>query len=70
MASYARFSKIKGDSGGISDGQTDIADFESKLTENTAAVIVQNPNFFGAIEEIQKIAELAHKNGFIGYCEL
>lgn len=63
LASYARFSKIKVTQAGISDGQTDIADFESKLTENTAAVIVQNPNFFGAIEEIQKIAELAHKNG-------
>ena len=39
-----------------------MADLEGKLTKNIAAVVVQTPNFFGIIEELQEIAELAHKN--------
>ena len=32
-------------------------------TPETAAVLIQSPNFFGTIEDVAAIAEIAHKNG-------
>ena len=37
------------------DGVTDLEQLEKELDENTAAVIVQYPNFFGQIEPFEKI---------------
>ncbi len=34
-----------------------------KLDDQTAAVIVQNPNFFGCIDDFTDLAEAAHKKG-------
>src|SRR5436189_2087461 len=34
----------------------------SKLDSNTAAVVVQSPNFFGTIERTHDVAEMAHKH--------
>ena len=37
---------------------------KEKLTDNVAAVLLMNPNFFGIVEEkAQEIADLAHENG-------
>ena len=44
-------------------GQIDLADLESKLSDEIAAVIVQSPNFFGAIEKTREAAQLAHRSG-------
>jgi glycine dehydrogenase subunit 1 len=44
-------------------GQIDFADLESKLDKQTACVIVQSPNFFGILEEVKKLADLAHAHG-------
>ena len=44
-------------------GGIDLADLESRLTNHTAAVIIQSPNFFGIIEQVNAAAELAHKFG-------
>jgi len=46
------------DSGGI-----DLADLESKIDKETAAVIIQSPNFFGIVENTRAAAEIAHKHG-------
>ena len=35
----------------------------SEITEATAAVIVQNPNYFGAIEDLEAIGKAAKENG-------
>ena len=44
-------------------GQLDLEDLEAKLDQETAAVIIQSPNFFGVIEQVQAAADLAHKRG-------
>jgi glycine cleavage system P protein (glycine dehydrogenase) subunit 1 len=44
------------------DGRLDLEKLASKLDENVAAVVVQSPNFFGTIEKIHDIAEIAHKH--------
>ncbi|WP_432358627.1 aminomethyl-transferring glycine dehydrogenase subunit GcvPA [Sporosarcina sp. UB5] len=45
------------------DGVTDISMLEELMDDNTAAVLVQYPNFFGQVEDIEKIGELAHEKG-------
>ena len=44
-------------------GRVDLEALASAVTEETAAVLVQSPNFFGIIEDIPAIAEIAHKKG-------
>ena len=44
-------------------GGIDLADLESRLNNQTAAVIIQSPNFLGVIEQVNAAAELAHKFG-------
>ena len=44
-------------------GQVDIAELESALSKETAVVVVQSPNFLGAIERFGEIAELVHRSG-------
>jgi glycine dehydrogenase subunit 1 len=44
-------------------GRVDLAALAAEITEETACVLVQSPNFFGVIEDIPAIAELAHAKG-------
>ncbi len=44
-------------------GRVQIADLEKSITSETAAVLIQSPNFFGTIEDVALIAGLAHKAG-------
>jgi len=45
------------------DGVTDMADAGNLLNEEFCALVVQNPNFFGSIEDIKALAETAHRTG-------
>jgi glycine dehydrogenase subunit 1 len=45
------------------DGRLDLAALEQIVTEKTACVLVQSPNFFGIVEDIPAIAEIVHKKG-------
>ena len=45
------------------DGRLDLAALEQRVSEETACVLVQSPNFFGVIEDIPAIAEIVHKKG-------
>ena len=45
------------------DGRVDLEALEQAVTDETACVLVQSPNFFGIIENIPAIAEIAHKKG-------
>ncbi len=44
-------------------GRIDLAALDAAVTDETAAVLVQSPNFFGIIEDIPAIAEIAHAKG-------
>ena len=44
-------------------GRIDLKALEQSVTDETAAVLVQSPNFFGVIEDIPAIADIAHKKG-------
>jgi glycine dehydrogenase subunit 1 len=44
-------------------GAADLTDLEKKISDTTAAVIVQSPNFFGVIEPVKALAEIAHRHG-------
>lgn len=45
------------------DGAIDVARVAEMINKETAAVVMQYPNFFGCIEDIERIAEVAHENG-------
>jgi glycine dehydrogenase subunit 1 len=42
-------------------GQVDAQGLESLVTPETAAVVIQSPNFFGTLERVATIAEIAHR---------
>ncbi|NLP44758.1 MAG: aminomethyl-transferring glycine dehydrogenase subunit GcvPA [Peptococcaceae bacterium] len=52
---------------GYNDGVLNLKELEETISSQTAAVLVQNPNFFGALESLQQIADLvhAHKGLFV-----
>ncbi len=47
----------------LSEGTTDYAQVESMLDDGTAALLLQQPNFFGLLEEMDAAAGPAHKHG-------
>ena len=47
----------------LESGRLDLADLRSKLDDDVAVVIVQSPNFFGIVEDVNAAAELAHSRG-------
>jgi glycine dehydrogenase subunit 1 len=44
-------------------GQLDMENLYNCLDENVAAVLVQSPNFFGCIEDVDSVANAAHAEG-------
>ena len=44
-------------------GRVSLAALSAAITEETACVLVQSPNFFGVVEDIPALAEIAHKKG-------
>ena len=49
--------------GFTSSGQADAERLEAAIDNETAAVVVQSPNFFGVLEQVPQLAELAHNKG-------
>lgn len=46
----------------VQDGTTSIEELESLIDSSVAAVLVQYPNFFGRLDDMQKVKELAAAN--------
>ena len=45
------------------NGRVNLKELEKAITPDTACVLIQSPNFFGTIEDVAAIAEIAHKRG-------
>ena len=45
------------------NGRVNLKELESAVTDQTACVLIQSPNFFGTIEDVEAIAAIAHKQG-------
>ncbi|WP_316699625.1 aminomethyl-transferring glycine dehydrogenase subunit GcvPA [Paratissierella segnis] len=61
LKTYAHAQSLKVVEVDMKDGVTDLEELENKINDNTAAVIIQSPNFFGIIEDLKKAAEITHK---------
>ena len=65
LATYAQHQGLPSDVVGYDaeTGRVDLKALDAAITSETACVLVQSPNFFGVIEDIPAIAELAHAKG-------
>ncbi len=63
IQSYTRNLNIELDKSHCTTGLANRDEIMSLLDEDTGAVILQNPNFFGCIDDFTEIAEAAHKKG-------
>lgn len=62
LKTYAKFRGITVREVGYLNGQLNIKELEEMISPDTAAIIVQNPNFFGSIESLGEIGEIARNN--------
>ena len=53
---------------GLDNGVTDLAALHAALGDDVSAVILQQPNFLGAIEDVQAFADAAHEHGALVIC--
>ncbi len=53
---------------GLDDGVTDLAALRAALSDDVSAVILQQPNFLGAIEDVQAFSDAAHEHGALLIC--
>lgn len=63
LDTYTRNLHIEMEELPVDEGAVDRVKLASLLTDQTAAVIIQNPNFFGTIEDFSDISAMAHANG-------
>lgn len=61
LHTYAHVQNLKVIEIDVKDGVTDMEALDGVVNDNTAAVIVQSPNFFGIIEDLEAIGKIAHK---------
>jgi glycine dehydrogenase subunit 1 len=47
------------------DGRVNLKELEAAITDQTACVLIQSPNFFGTIEDVSAIAGIAHQRGVL-----
>ncbi len=62
LKTYLKSQPIEIAVAGMSNGQTDLDDLRRLVTGDTAAVIVQSPNYLGAVERLDKIGQIAKGN--------
>jgi glycine dehydrogenase subunit 1 len=64
LATYAQHQEIPiSEVGYAQNGRVDLTALDAAITSETACVLIQSPNFFGTIEDMEAIAEIAHAKG-------
>ena len=64
LQTYATHQGIPLRTVGFTDSaRIDLKELEKSVTDDTACVLIQSPNFFGSIEDVEAIADIAHKKG-------
>ncbi len=64
LATYAHHQNLPLTTTSFTDtGRVNLKELEKLVTQETACILVQSPNFFGTIEDVAAIAEIAHKQG-------
>ncbi|WMM25608.1 aminomethyl-transferring glycine dehydrogenase subunit GcvPA [Tissierella sp. MB52-C2] len=61
LKTYAHVQGLKVIEVDMKDGVTDLEALDNLVNDNTAAVVVQSPNFFGIIEDLKATGEIIHK---------
>jgi len=62
IKTYLRFKDIEILTVPHKDGETDYEKLEEIIDDQVAGIVIQNPNFYGVIEDVKKSVEIAHKN--------
>ncbi|MDA3925535.1 MAG: aminomethyl-transferring glycine dehydrogenase subunit GcvPA [Kiritimatiellae bacterium] len=65
LYSYTANLDIKFTKVAVTHGQSDRINIKEALCDNTAAVVLQNPNFFGVVDDHSDIVEECHKRGIL-----
>jgi len=64
LATYAQHQEIPvSEVGYAANGRVDLTALDAAITNETACVLIQSPNFFGTIEDVAAIAAIAHAKG-------
>ena len=64
LTTYAQHQGIPvAEAGYTANGRVDLAALDAAITADTACVLIQSPNFFGTIEDVAAVADLAHAKG-------
>ncbi len=63
LKTYAKEQSLEIDTVPLADGQTDCDALKAAVDNQTLAVVVQFPNFFGILEQLQQIVDTAHNAG-------
>src|ERR1017187_6393506 len=65
LRTYAKHQGVPVEEFGYSPeaGTIDLEDLDRKMDDLTAAVVVQSPNFFGIVDQVQAAGEIAHRRG-------
>jgi glycine dehydrogenase subunit 1 len=62
LKSYLKFREVEVIEADMTDGVTDFEKLKPLVESGTAGVIMQNPNFFGIIEDLSEIEKITHAN--------
>jgi len=63
VETYCEGPGIRLKSAPIGDGATDLDAIRKAVGSQTAAIVIQHPNFFGCLEDVKAAAEIAHAAG-------
>lgn len=62
IKTYFKFKGFEVDMVASKGGVFDVEDYRQKMDKSVAGVIVQNPNFFGLIEDYEGVSDIAHEH--------